>query len=191
VEDAIRGYLESLTSKASTARSVVDREAVQALRDQLKQATDPIARLDLARELRAASTPKAVEPKPHPGLEVFVANARAWAEEHGYTAGDLQRYAKVPADVLREAGFHVPAQVRRASSVVRTRAARLDPRADVLPAVKALGGTFKLSDLAQRIDRDVATTRNYLRRLVADGLVTEAGEDASGQGRPAKLYKPS
>jgi hypothetical protein len=191
VEDAIRGYLESLTSKGSGARSVIDREAVRALRDQIKAATDPIARLNLARELRDASTPKSVEPAPHPGLDVFVANAQAWAAEHGYTAGDLQRYAKVPADVLREAGFHVPAQARRVASSVRTRAARLDPLGDVLPVIKGLGAPFKLSDLADKLDRDVATTRNYVRRLVGDGLVAEAGEDATGPGRPAKLYKPS
>lgn len=187
IETGIAAYLESLTKKVGAARATVDREAVKAIKDRIKAATDPIARLDLARELREASAPKQQEPAEHPGLRTFVDHAKAWAEEKGYTAGDLQRYAKVPADVLREAGFAVPRITERA--IARTRAPRLDPLADVLPVAKRLGDTFKLTDLAAKIERDIATTRNYVNRLVADGLVTVVGEDASRQGRPAKVYQ--
>ena len=52
-------------------------------------------------------------------------------------------------------------------------------------------GEFKLAELASAIDREVTTTRNYLSRLVADGKVHVTGEDASGRGKPAKIYRKS
>ena len=187
VEHGIVEYLESLTRRTTPAKARADRDAIKAIKDQIRSASDPIARLNLARELREASQPRSAEPAPHPGLAVFVEHGKAWAEENGYAVADLQRYAKVPADVLREAGFSVPRMSERQGS--RGRASRLDAVADVLPVAKKLGATFKLADLAREIERDVATTRNYVNRLVADGLLVIMGEDASGTGRPAKIYQ--
>ncbi len=186
IEDDIKQYLDSLTKALPVGRRAVDREAVRALRDRLKQATDPIVRLELAKELRAASEPKQVEPAEHPKLKGFLADGKAWAAEHGYTAGDLQRYAKVPVDVLRAAGFVVPSGADRRGG--RRRAPRIDI-ADVLVLAKKLKSPWKLADLAAQVERDAATTRNYVNKLVADGLVKVVGEDASGTGRPAKLYE--
>lgn len=187
--EAIAEYLESLTKRATRSGTRIDREAVKAVKDQLKKASDPITRLNLARELREASQPKQVEPAPHPGLQVFITNARAWAEENGYTAADLQRYAKVPVDVLRAAGFVVPHLAERPTSGTRRRAERLRPDEDVLPVIKQLGDTWRLSELAAKLDRDVATTRNYVNKLVEWGKIEAAGVDASGQGRAATLYR--
>lgn len=189
VQQGIAEYLESLTKRTSPAKAVADREAIKAIKDQIKSASDPIARLNLARELREASQPRSVEPSPHPGLAVFVEHGKAWADENGYAMADLQRYAKVPADVLREAGFTVPRPSERQKPSPRTRAPRLDAAADVLPVAKKLGDTFKVADLAREIERDVTTTRNYVNRLVADGLLVVMGEDSSGTGRPAKIYQ--
>jgi hypothetical protein len=187
VAQEIATYLESLTKKTPKRERVgVDRAVVSFLKDQIKSATDPIARLEAAKELRAASEPKAVEPAPHPGLAVFVANGKAWADENDYTAEDLRRYAKVPADVLREAGFAVPRQSERQGS--RTRAPRLDAFTNVLPIAAKLD-EFKLSDLAAKLERDRATTRNYVNQLVKAGKLAIVGEDGSGTGRPAKVYK--
>lgn len=187
--EAIAEYLESLTKRAPRSGGPIDREAVKAVKDQLKKAADPIARLNLARELREASLPKQVEPAPHPGLQVFIAEGKAWADENRYTAADLQRYAKVPVDVLRAAGFVVPHQAERQSSGTRRRAERLRPEEDVLPVIAQLGDTWRLSELAAKLDRDVATTRNYVSKLVERGKIEAAGVDASGQGRAATLYR--
>jgi hypothetical protein len=47
---------------------------------------------------------------------------------------------------------------------------------------------FKLTDLAAKQDRDNVTTRNYVNQLVEAKYLKVVGEDASGQGRPAKIY---
>jgi hypothetical protein len=188
VEQGIREYLESLTApRPRGRRSLVDKDAVKAIKDQMKGTSDPIARLNLARELREASRPKREEPAPHPGMQVFVEHGKAWADDNGYTAEDLQRYAKVPAEVLRAAGFVVPRlNERRGTSV---RAPRLDAETEVLPVARKLGDSWRLTDLAEALDRDVATTRNYVKKLIASGLVEPAGVDAGGRGRAATLYK--
>ena len=186
VEHEIKTYLESLTAPRTGRRASVDREAVKAIKDELKGATDPIARLNLARDLREASKPRPAGPADHPGMHAFIEHGKRWAEENGYTANDLQRYAKVPAEVLRSAGFDIPRlNERRGTSV---RAPRMDAEVDVLPVARKLG-EFRLTQLAAALDRDVATARNYVNKLVASGLLEPAGVDASGRGKPATIYR--
>jgi hypothetical protein len=196
IEDGIRAYLDSLHRPAP--KPLVDREAVRALKAQAKAEPDPINKLRLLAQAEEAATPRIPEAEDTSGLEaVFVAEAAAWADEEGIPVSAFQAL-DVPDDVLRRAGFDVPASSRRpgaasSSSGGSGRAPRLDLD-DVLKEAKDLGHTWKLAELAGRIDRDVATTRNYLHRLIADGkveVVGDAPKDPSTRGRAPKLYAVS
>ena len=56
--------------------------------------------------------------------------------------------------------------------------------------MKTLGEQWRLSDLAAKLDRDPATARNYINKLVDNGSVVIAGDDPNhdGRGRAPKLY---
>ena len=185
VEDGIRAYLDSLDKPN---KPVVDREAVKALKDQIKTESDPIAKLRLHAQLEQEQQGKLED---HEGDKaVFVAEAKAWAEAEGIPVSAFQAL-KVPDDVLREAGFEVTASSRSASSSGGSsgRAPRI-PLEEVKAAAAKLGDSWRLSDLADALDRDVATVRNYVNKLVADGSVEVVGDDPQhdGRGRAPKLY---
>lgn len=179
-EDSIREYLDSM---GKDAKPIVDKEAVRSLKAEIKGTSDPIAKLRLIAALDEAEA--GIVPDTS-GLEaVFVAEAAAWAEKEGIPAHAFQAIG-VPDDVLKKAGFKLSAA---AASKAGVRAPRLD-ESEVLEAIKALKlPNWKLSDLAAAIKREPATTRNYVAKLLEKGAVVEAGEDASGPGRAAKLYK--
>ena len=185
VEDSIRSYLASLAAKPATSKPVVDREAVKALTAQIKAESDPVRQLRLyaaREEVRKGAVP---EPEDTSDLEaVFVAEAKAWADSERIGV-DAFLAMKVPGRVLREAGFTLTGS--SAPSASSSRAPRV-PIHEVQRAIDELGSRWKISELAQRLERDVATVRNYVKTLVKDGQLKEVGEDASGQGRPAKLY---
>lgn len=184
-EDQIRSYLDSL---GSSSKPMVDREAVKSLKREVRSESDPIKRLALITALEEEETGRA------PDLEgpkaTFVAEGKAWAEAKGFPATALQTLG-VPDDVLRQAGFSVSARTRPAPSGRRggSRAPRV-PFEEVKAAAKKLGKNWKLADLAAAVDRDSNTTRNYVKKLMQEDLVTEVGDDPShdGRGRAPKLY---
>lgn len=197
IEDGIRAYLDALGRPAP--KPTVDREAVRALRAQAKAEADPINKLRLLAQAEEAATPRVAEAEDLSGLEaVFLAEAAAWADEEGIPVTAFQALG-VDDDVLRRAGFTVPTGGRKRApgstssgqpSGAGGRAPRLDID-DVLGVAKDLGHTWKLADLAERIDRDVATTRNYVHRLIADGkveVVGDAPKEPGTRGRAPKLY---
>jgi hypothetical protein len=189
VEDSIRGYLASLEAKASTPKPVVDREAVKALTAQIKAEADPINKLRLYAAREEARKGVVPEPEDTSGLEaVFIADAKAWADAEGIPV-DAFLALNVPGQVLRDAGFTLAGRTS-AAAAAPTRATRAPslPLHEVNRAIDELGPQWKISELAERLDREVATVRNHVKKLVADGQLKEVGEDASGQGRPAKLY---
>ena len=188
--NGIRGYLTSLATKPgrTSKTKLVDKEAVKALRQQVKDATDPI---DKAKLLSALETERAgKEPQPEPDDEgakaVFIAEAGKWAEEEGISVKALQTL-KVPDDVLKAAGFKVAALSQRQGTSTRAPRMNLD---DVAGAASKLGAQWRLSDLATKIDRDTATTRNYVNKLVEAGNVKIIGDDPKheGRGRAPKIY---
>lgn len=189
VEDSIRAYLASLEAKPATPKPVVDREAVKALTAQIKAESDPINKLRLYAAREEARKGAIPEPEDTSGLEaVFVAEAKAWADAEGIPV-DAFLALNVPGQVLRDAGFTLAGRTS-AVAAAATRATRAPslPLHEVNRAIDELGAKWKINELAERLDREVATVRNYVKRLVADGQLKEVGEDASGQGRPAKLY---
>lgn len=187
IEDGIRTYLDSL---GASRKPVVDREAVKSLKADIKAESDPIAKLRLIAALEEEQAGRV------PDLEgdkaVFVAEAKAWAEAEGIPASAFQAL-RVPDEVLAEAGFSLTAPGPRASAGGRSsssgRAPRI-PMEDVRAAVKKLGSGWKLTDLAAALDRDAATARNYVNKLIEEGLIVDLGEDPrhDGRGRAPKLY---
>lgn len=55
---------------------------------------------------------------------------------------------------------------------------------------KKLGSGWKLADLAAALERDATTVRNYVTKLVEEGIVTVIGDDPKhdGRGRAPKIY---
>jgi hypothetical protein len=185
VEDRIREYLGILGTKPVKAVRVVDKEAVNVLRKRISESDDPIEKLKLHSELEEARRPRLVQPPdPREELEaVFVTEAKAWAEANSVTASAFVAL-KVPRDVLRRAGFNFSGSTGQRAS---RRAGRL-PMDQVTEAVHKLPDRWTIKTLAAELNRDVATTRNYVRRLQDEGLIKVVGENASRQGRPSKLY---
>jgi hypothetical protein len=95
-----------------------------------------------------------------------------------------------PESAVRAAGLLMRGGARTLGAAPTTatpggRAPRLsiDEVAAQLPSAP-----FSIADLAARIGRETATTRNYIPKLLEAGVIVEAGEDSSGPGRAAKLY---
>lgn len=186
IEDGIRSYLDSL---GVSQKPVVDREAVKSLKAEIRAAKDPIAKLRLIavlEEEQAGRVPDIAGDK-----AVFVAQAKAWAEAEGIPASAFQALG-VPDDVLVEAGFSLPDQASKGSSSGRSSSGRAPriPIEDARAAVKKLGSGWKLTDLAVALDRDAATARNYVNKLIEEGLIVDLGEDPKhdGRGRAPKVY---
>lgn len=186
IEEGISRYLESIGSKA---KPIVDREAVKSLKAQVRTESNPIQKLKLLAALDEEQAGKTADTS---GDEaIFVAEAKAWADEEGIPVNAFQAM-KVPDDVLSRAGFTVSAG-RRQSSVARSgggsRAPRI-PIEDVMAAARKLPKTWTLNDLATSLDREPATVRNYVKKMIEDGNATEIGDDPNhdGRGRAPKLY---
>jgi hypothetical protein len=182
-ETAIRQYLLWINSPDSLR----DEGRIAELQATADAATDPIEKLKALSALEDAKSVDADRLRAD-----FVAHARDYVAGEGIRL-DALRTMGVTDDVLRDAGLlggppsrsdGAPASRRKPGG--NRRMPRLN-LADVEASVPH--GDFKLADLAAAIDREVATTRNYLMRLVGDGKVVEVGEDASGRGKPAKIYR--
>jgi hypothetical protein len=188
-ESAVRAYLDALASSAAPKRTV-DREAVRALQAQIKATDDVIEKLRLHAALEEERQGR-IEPEvDRAALEAgFVAVAKGWAEEEGITASAFQAL-RVPDDVLTAAGFEFePAAPRPTETSGGSRAPRM-ALSQVRAAIAQLPHTWRLTELAERLDRDVNTTRNYVTKLVEEGTVSVLGDDPahSGRGRAPKLY---
>lgn len=189
VEEGIRKYLDSL---GQTDKPVVDREAVSALKTQIRAESDSIEKAKLLSALEREEAGHVPDRSGDQAL--FVAEAKAWADDAGVTVGALQALG-VSAEVLRQAGFKVEAASgttrggarRGGRSGSRSPAIPLD---DVAAAARKLGSSWRITDLAGVLDREPMTVRNYVIKLVEQGVVADLGEDPShnGRGRAPKLY---
>ncbi len=185
-ELAVRRYLQFLISP----ESLVDTEELRGLEAAASAATDPIDRL---RAISAVHAARVVDGRRLKADFISYARDFAFAEEIRVEA--FQEMG-VPDDVLRAAGL-LGGRTRRPHGIEeggrphrRSRSNRRSPRLHLEEVeTKLPEGEFRLAELATAIDREVTTTRNYLNRLVADGKVQVVGEDASGRGKPAKIYR--
>lgn len=186
--DGIRAYLDGL---GQTDKPIVDREAVKALKAQVRDESDPINKLKLLAQLEQEEAGHV--PDRSGDEAVFIAEAKAWADEEGIPTSAFQSMG-VPDDILKQAGFTItsPSATRARRSSGGTRAPRI-AMGDVDAAAKSLSGEWKLQDLAGKLDRDPTTTRNYLKKLMDAGTVKEIGDDPNhdGRGRAPKLYSTS
>jgi len=183
-ETLLRQYLTWLADPTA----LVDAGEVQRLEAAIAHEADPVAKLRRLSELeRVRQGTDADE------LADTVADGLAeWCEANGITRGALEELG-VPRGVLQRAGL---AATPRAARSGRTRAAagpraeRIDLDAVIDIVTDRLGRTWRLSDLAAAIEREPATARNYLVRLIERGVVTELGDDPAhdGRGRAPKLY---
>jgi hypothetical protein len=182
-EDAVRLYLQFLDDPDSLR----DEAAIAKAQAAVDKATDPIAKV---RAFVALERAEALDPEVF--RHGFITNVKAWMENDDISVSALQLVG-VPDEDLIEAGLLAAQPVRRrardavAAAPKRNRAPRLglDEVARQLPKKK-----FRLTDLAQAIEREPATTRNYLNKLLQQGIVVDAGDDPShsGKGKAAKVY---
>lgn len=186
-EGAVRRYLSYLDDPEGQR----DVGAIAAAERALADARDPIDKL---RALAALRTAEQVDGT---AFELgFTRHAKDWADGEGITVQDFLALG-VPPEILAAAGFANAGRARPTSSRTAspgrstTTRPRLSYEADVLPAVAAMRGDWKLSDLADVLQRDPQATRNALRRLLDDKKVEEIGLDTSSKrpGRTPKLYR--
>jgi hypothetical protein len=182
-EDHVRLYLQYLEDPDSLRDEATITKAEAAV----DRAKDPIAKVKAITALERA---QAVDPEVY--RHAFVTNVKEWLEATDVTASALIQVG-VPEEDLVEAGVLTAEPVRRAgrraatAKATRSRAARLtlDEVAGHLPKKE-----FRLAELAAAIGREPAPTRNYLNKLIDQGILAEVGDDPnhSGKGKAPKLY---
>jgi hypothetical protein len=183
-EDHVRLYLQYLEDPDSLR----DEAAIAKAEAAVDRAKDPIAKVKAITALERA---QAVDPESY--RHGFVTNVKAWVEIADVTATSLLQVG-VPEEDLVEAGLLVAEPIRRrgrgrvaTTKPTRSRAARLTLDEVVIHLPKK---EFRLTELAESIDREPATTRNYLNKLIDQGIIAEVGDDPrhSGKGKAPKLY---
>jgi hypothetical protein len=180
-EGAVRLYLLYLEDPAKLRDETEIQRRTQAVLD----AKDPIDKLkalaDLERVANVDETPL---------REGFVANARAWAEAQGIPLSAF-RELRVPDEVLREAGFDVPARGRgRAAPAPRQRAKPV-PVEEIKSHILSLRRPFILTDIMGSVGGSQATVRKAVDELIDAGQVSKLGPvpDYQGRGRVPLQYK--
>jgi hypothetical protein len=104
------------------------------------------------------------------------------------------RELQVPDDVLRAAGFDVPAAGRRrAVNDTPRQRAKAVPVEDIKAFVLAQQGTFVLADVQSGAGGSPATVRKAVEELVESGQVEKLGPVAGygGRGRAPIQYSRS
>lgn len=170
-EGAVRLYLLFLEDPGKLRDDLEIQRKTKAVLD----AKDPIEKLKALAALERAAN---IDEKP---LRAgFAAHAKAWAEDQGIPVGAF-RELKVPDDVLREAGFSLPAG-RSAGRGARERAKSV-PVEDIKAYVQSLKGTFILTDIITGFGGSPATVRKAVDELIDAKKVQKLGPDPDYQGR--------
>jgi hypothetical protein len=183
-EEAVRQYLRFLEDP-NTLRDDAEIEKQQRA---VEKATDPIDKLKALAELDRVSNVDA-----EPVRKGFVEHAKAWSEELGVPVSAFQEL-KVPDDVLREAGFSVPAgRGRGRSAGISRQRAKAVPIEDIKAWVLNQKGTFLLSDVMSGAGGSPATVRKAVDELIEAGSVEKLGPvpEYSGRGRAPIQYSRS
>jgi hypothetical protein len=185
-ETAVRQYLLFLEDPTKLRDDAEIQKRTQAVLD----AKDPIDKLKALAELeRVAKIDEG------PLREGFIKHAKAWSEEVSVPLSAF-RELRVSDDVLREAGFDVPATRGRgrgrASSEGRQRAKAV-PVEEIKNYVLGLKGTFILTDVMNGVGGSQATVRKAIDELIEAGQVEKLGPmpNYSGRGRAPVQYSRS
>jgi hypothetical protein len=182
-EEAVRRYLRYLEDPGSLR----DEQEIQRKTKAVEAATDPIDKLKAITELERVSN---IDEKPI--RKGFVEHAKPWAEDAGVPASAF-RELKVPDDVLREAGFTLPAGRGRGRSAGGQRQrARAVPIENIKGWIQNQKGTFLLADVMNGAGGSPATVRKAVDELIEAGQVKKLGPvpDYSGRGRAPLQYSP-
>jgi hypothetical protein len=185
-EGAVRLYLLYLEDPGKLRDEGEIQRRTQAVLD----AKDPIEKLKALAELE-----RVAKVDEEPLRKAFVEHAKAWAEPQGIPASAF-RELQVPDDVLREAGFDVPAATQRRRRGAGTAEGDGRQRAKAVPveAIKDFvlqqSGTFVLTDVMTGVGGSPATVRKAVDELVEGGQVERLGpvEGYQGRGRAPIQY---
>lgn len=177
-EAAIRNYLAALRDP----RSLRDEKRIDELSTKLEQSGDEIERLQLRQELIEAQTPS-VERFEEP----FVEHAKAWSERTGISERAFLEEG-VPSQVLRRAGFRVPASAGRGRRGAGTRRSRVTAD-EVRAAIPR--GTFTIKRLQEASGASPAVVRKVVLEEEQAGRLVRTGTDPDhvGPGRSPSLYR--
>jgi hypothetical protein len=183
-EDAVRQYLLYLENP----EQLRDEKEIQRKTKAVLDASDPVEKLKALAELeRVANIDEG------PLRKGFVENAKAWAEDLSIPLSAF-RELKVPEDVLREAGFSVPAARGRSrgGSGERQRAKAV-PIEEIKTWILGQKGTFVLADVMSGAGGSPATVRKAVDELIEAGSVEKLGPvpGYSGRGRAPVQYNHS
>ena len=181
-ETAVRQYLLYLEDPAQLR----DEDEVQKKTQAVLDAVDPIDKLKALAELE-----RVAKIEEGPLREGFVTHAKAWAEGAGVPASGF-RELRVPNDVLRAAGFDLPAgrRGRGASSGAGRQRANAVPVEEIKNYVLSQKGTFLLANVMSGVGGSQATVRKAVDELIEVGQVEKLGPvpDYSGRGRAPIQY---
>jgi hypothetical protein len=186
-EGAVRLYLLYLEDPNKLKDETEIQKKTQAVLD----AKDPVDKLKALAELERVAS---VEEKPL--REGFVQSAKEWAEAHDVPVSAF-RELKVPDEVLREAGFDLPADRRRgrggAASADGRQRAKAVPAEDIKAYILNQKGTFILTDVMSGVGGSPATVRKAVDELIEADQVEKLGPvpDYSGRGRAPIQYSRS
>jgi hypothetical protein len=187
-EAAVRLYLTYLSDPSA----LVDQDELARARAAYESESDVIAKLRLAAELDRLQAPD-----PAAVVKRFVANAKVFADQEDIPAAAFLELG-VPADVLAEAGFDVPARraaVTRAARAPRASRATGAPRVtseQVRAAALAMPRHFTLTDVSAKAGGgSPATIRKVVDELVESGRVAKLGPvpNWTERGRPPMQYE--
>ena len=185
-EAAVRQYLLYLDDPAKLR----DESEIQKKTKAVLDATDPIEKLKALADLERVAN---IDEKPL--REGFIANAKVWAEDQGIPLAAF-RELKVGDDVLRAAGFDVPAGRSRrrggAAGEGRQRAKAV-PVEEIKAFILRQKGTFLLVDVINGVGGSQATVRKAIDELIGSGDVRKLGPvpDYQGRGRAPLQYERS
>ena len=186
-EGAIRLYLLYLDDPAKLRDKAEIQKRTQAVVD----AKDPIDKLRALAELeRVANVDET------PLREGFINHAKAWADEQQIPPSAFTEL-RVPDEVLREAGFEMPARGRRGRgagpSEPRRQRAKAVPAEEIKTYVLNQKGTFVLADVMSGAGGSPVTIRKVVDELVESGQVEKLGPmpDYHGRGRAPTQYSRS
>jgi hypothetical protein len=184
-EAAVRMYLLYLEDPSKLR----DETEIQSKTKAVLDAKDPIEKLRAIAELeRVANIDEA------PLREGFVQHAKTWAEQQ-HIPWTAFRELKVSDDVLRQAGFDVPAARRRGRGGVTTTEGRQRAKAVPVDQIKAFvleqKDAFILADIMSSVGGSPATVRKAVDELIETGQVERMGPmpDYHGRGRAPVQYR--
>lgn len=185
-ESAVRRYLLCLEDPSKLR----DEAEIQKRTQAVLEASDPIEKLKALGHLeRVAKVDEG------PLRADFVEHARAWAEAEGVPVSAF-RELRVPDEVMREAGFDVPASAGRGrrgkpgSDGTGRQRAKAVPVENIKAYVLEQKGSFLLTDIMNGVGGSPATVRKAVDELVEAGQVERLGpvQGYSGRGRAPIQY---